>query len=68
VFELPEEESHDTIDSDEDIIDLNTLYSTPVSYTNSHNCMQKLETYLSQPRSASSEDIRQTTVVMSMLC
>jgi len=59
VLELPEEESHDTIDSDEDIIDFNTLYSTLVNYTNSQNDMRELETYLSQPRSASSEDVLQ---------
>ncbi|KAL4130945.1 hypothetical protein QTP88_008313 [Uroleucon formosanum] len=53
VLEVPE----DFIGNDEDIIDFNALYSTPVNYTNSQNSKQELEKYLSQPRSACSVDI-----------
>lgn len=57
VSEVPEEE--DLIGNDEDIIDFNALYSTPINFTNSQNSKQELEKYLSQPRSASSVDILQ---------
>ncbi|KAL4113373.1 hypothetical protein QTP88_017005 [Uroleucon formosanum] len=54
VLEMPEE---DFIGNDEDIIDFNMLYSTPINYTNSQNSKQEPEKYLSQLRSASSVDI-----------
>jgi len=57
VSEVPEEE--DLIGNDEDIIDFNALYSTPINFTNSQTSKQELEKYLSQPRSASSVDILQ---------
>lgn len=57
VSEVPEEE--DLIGNDEDIIDFNALYSTPINFINSQTSKQELEKYLSQPRSASSVDILQ---------
>lgn len=57
--ELSTVDCADSIDSDEDIIDFNTLYSNPSSVINFQNSKRELETYLSQPRGTRNKDILQ---------
>jgi hypothetical protein len=54
---LSELSDEDFIDNDEDVIDFNALYSTPIHFTNFQNRKQELKKYLRKPRSASNEDI-----------